>query len=266
MTRRDKKTQNRSRHYSERLFLPLILLFATLSMIIIAILIVDIFDLSEKLNIHLRFDWAMILCTFSAAIASVILGIVSIKQNTRLAKINDAQLEHSIIAQNYPLIKFCSNQIIEVDNDIFKLKFYDTRNTPLREIYVGNMRLIPYSEAYKVEEGCEPIWAQKAKQRLEVEFTPYHKKNDVSDGFYFADIQSDPELFQKHEYYRIEFELDVVSTAGVVTIYDYKILVRRSDETNESKSRRYPEVYHQFYSLKNIMSLKEYVARSQHLS
>ena len=65
------------------------------------------------------------------------------------------------------------------------------RNTPLKEIYIKNMALIPYSEMYKVDEASEPIWIQKEKKKFQVEFTPYREKNSESEGFYFADIYSD---------------------------------------------------------------------------
>lgn len=215
-------------------------------------------NLADTFNIHLRFDWAIIICTFVSAIAAICLGIVSIEQNKRLAEINDAQLESSIVAQNYPLIKFCKEQIIKIDTSIFELKFYDTRNIPLKEIYIKNMALIPYSEMYKVNETSKPIWIQKEKKRIQVEFTPYHEKNDESEGFYFADVKSDLEIFQKHKYYKIEFELDVISTSGVVTTYKYKLLVERADGINPLKNRRYPKVYHQFYEFGAIISVKKY--------
>lgn len=132
------------------------------------------------------------------------------------------------------------------------------RNTPLKEIYIKNMALIPYSEMYKVDEASEPIWIQKEKKKFQVEFTPYREKNSESEGFYFADIYSDLEIFQAHKYYRIEFDLDVVSTSGVVTTYKYKLLIERADGINPLKNRRYPKVYHQFYEFGDIMSINKY--------
>ena len=83
----------------------------------------------------------------------------------------------------------------------------------------------------------------------------------VESQIYFADIHSDLEKFQTHKYYRIEFDLDVVSTSGVVTTYKYKLLVERADNINPLKNRRYPKVYHQFYEFGDIMSAKKYTER-----
>lgn len=258
MCKKDKSKGNGKNDLRNSIYHPLVWILRIFSVIIIAILIGDMFNLADTLNIHLRFDWAMIICTFVSAIAAICLGIVSIEQNKRLAEINDAQLESSIVAQNYPLIKFCKEQIIKIDNNIFELKFYDMRNTPLKEIYIKNMALIPYSETYKVDGASEPIWIQKEKKKFQVEFTPYHEKNSESEGFYFADIYSDLEIFQAHKYYRIEFDLDVVSTSGVVTTYKYKLLIERADSINPLKNRRYPKVYHQFYEFGDIMSINKY--------
>ena len=60
------------------------------------------------------------------------------------------------------------------------------RNTPLKEIYIKNMALIPYSETYKVDGASKPIWIQKEKKKFQVEFTPYHEKNSESEGVLFC--------------------------------------------------------------------------------
>lgn len=258
MLKKNNSKDNKKNNPNTSIYRSLIWILRVFAVIIIAILIGDMFNLADTLNIHLRFDWAMIICTFVSAIAAITLGVISIEQNKRLAEINDAQLESSIVAQNYPLIKFCKEQIIKIDNNIFELKFYDTRNTPLKEVYIKNMALIPYSEMYKVDGASEPIWIQKEKKKVQVEFTPYHEKNSESEGFYFADIHSDLEIFQARKYYRIEFDLDVVSTSGVVTTYKYKLLIERADGINPLKNRRYPKVYHQFYEFGDIMSLNKY--------
>ena len=258
MYKKDKSKGNEKNDLQNSIYHPLVWILRIFSVIIIAILIGDMFNLADTLNIRLRFDWAMIICTFVSAIAAICLGIVSIEQNKQLAEINDAQLESSIVAQNYPLIKFCKEQIIKIDNNIFELKFYDMRNTPLKEIYIKNMALIPYSEMYKVDGVSGPIWIQKEKKKFQVEFTPYCEKNSESEGFYFADIYSDLEIFQAHKYYRIEFDLDAVSTSGVVTTYKYKLLIERADGINPLKNRRYPKVYHQFYEFGDIMSINKY--------
>ena len=258
MLKKNNNKDNKKNDLQDSLYHPLIWILRICVVIIIAILIGDMFNLADALNIYLRFDWAMIICTFVSAIAAITLGVVSIEQNKRLAEINDAQLESSIVAQNYPLVKFCEKQIIKIDSSILELKFYDTRNTPLKEIYIKNMALIPYSEMYKVDKASKPVWIQKEKKKIQVEFTPYPEKSNESEGFYFADINSDLEVFQAHKYYRIEFELDVVSTSGVVTTYRYKLLVERCDSINSLENRRYPKVYHQFYEFGDIMSLNKY--------
>lgn len=258
MLKKNNSKDNKKNNLKTSIYRSLIWILRVFAVIIIAILIGDMFNLADTLNIHLRFDWAMIICTFVSAIAAITLGVVSIEQNKRLAEINDEQLESSIVAQNYPLIKFCKEQITKIDTSTFELKFYDTHNTPLKEIYIKNMALIPYSEAFRVDESRKPIWIQKEKKRIQVEFTPYHEKNNESEGFYFADINSDLEVFQRYKYYRIEFELDIISTAGVVTTYKYKLLIERADGINTLKNRRYPKVYHQFYEFGDIMSLNKY--------
>ena len=102
----------------------------------------DWFDLAEKFELHLRFDWAANFCMFLSAFSSIILGSVAIIQNNKaermnekLAKINQDQFEASIINNNYPLIKFCDLQRIINNNETkkFVFKFFDTRSVPLKD-------------------------------------------------------------------------------------------------------------------------------------
>ena len=229
-------------------------------------LVINLLNWSNGVGTNLRFDWVSAGCSFLSFLGSLFLGIVAIaqndtanRQNEKLAQINKDQLESSIISQDYPQIKFCNKQIVELDTNFFKLKFIDRRDIPIKEILVSNMRIIPYSEMFKVADGKKPIVVQKDLLPIMVEYTPYHEKDGVeSDGFYFANIPVNTDWFQENKYCRLEFNLDAISTAKAVTRYRYRLLLQRADGINKQKNRRYPEVYHQFYEYVDILSENKY--------
>ena len=243
------------------------------STIIIAVvftfaLFVDMHNASSGVGSNLRFDWLTGGCTFLAAIASLFLGIVAIIQNIRanesnerLAKINDAQLESSIVSQNYPIIKFRGDQVIKLDTKTFELKFFDVRNIPLEKIFISNMQLYPYSGRYSLDKSVSPISVWKGRRWMQAEFTPEgsaDSKKDAS-GFYLVDIEVDPSLFQKYPFYRIEFKIDIMSTAKVVTTYKrYCLLMERANSTVQSDTRSRPIMYHQFCEFGKTVSERVY--------
>ena len=51
--------------------------------IIIAAFVCDVFNLGDFLNIHLRFDWPSVICSFASAVATIALGVVALKQNKK---------------------------------------------------------------------------------------------------------------------------------------------------------------------------------------
>lgn len=54
-----------------------------LAVIVAAVFICDVFNLGDCLNIHLRFDWPSIICSFASAVATIALGVVALKQNKK---------------------------------------------------------------------------------------------------------------------------------------------------------------------------------------
>ena len=50
-------------------------------LVVLLFFIGDLFNLSDTLNFHFRFDWAATLCAMFSAIASASLGIVAMIQN-----------------------------------------------------------------------------------------------------------------------------------------------------------------------------------------
>lgn len=181
----------------------------------------DLLDLAEKYNLHFRFDWAATACAFLSAIASIFLASVSVIQNKkaeetneRLAKINQDQLEVAIVKDSYPLIKFCDLQRIEKNGSILVLRFFDTRNNPLREACTRNVVAIPLKGKFENEEVQRKIKIRDEMVREPLQFT--FNNDDSQTGFYMIKIPTE-ELFKGYRYCRIELEMDLIGTAGVVT-------------------------------------------------
>ena len=83
-----------------------IVLSSMIGMIVLFVVLIGIFAIFDNS------DWAMVLCSALSAIGAIVLGTVAIIQNKkaeetndRLTRINQKQLETSIVRDNYPLIK-----------------------------------------------------------------------------------------------------------------------------------------------------------------
>ena len=124
MVKTDNKKTNDSKGFQESLVRPLTIILIFFSVIILAIFVGDIFDLESTIKIHLRYDWAMILCTFISAIAVITLSVISIVQNKRLSELNEKSLETAKINNGYSLIHFRDRQFIKQSGKQLKLKLY----------------------------------------------------------------------------------------------------------------------------------------------
>ena len=222
----------------------------------------DYFNLADVLNVNLRFDWAANFCMFLSAFASIILGSVAIIQNKRaeeankrLAKINQDQLEVSITKDNYPLIRFCELQRIEENGSILVLRFFDTRNNPLREVCTRNVVAVPLKGKFVNEEVRREIKIRDESLREPLQFT--FNNDDSQAGFYMIRVPT-AELFDGYRYCRIELEMELIGTTGVVTKCKGYALLDSKSNHNGMLGREYPHVYHQFFEIKEIVSEQKY--------
>lgn len=245
-----------------------ILVNCTIGLIIFFLLLIGLFfvgdwlNLAEKLNMHFRFDWAATACAFLSAVASIFLASVSVIQNKkaeetneRLAKINQDQLEVAIVKDSYPLIKFCDLQRIEKNGSILVLRFFDTRNNPLREACTRNVVAVPLKGKFENEEVQREIKICDEKVREPLQFT--FKNDDSQTGFYMMKVPTE-ELFDGYRYCRVELEMDLIGTAGVVTKCKGYALLDSKSNYKGMPGREYPHVYHQFFEIKEIMSERKY--------
>ncbi len=246
----------------------LVVLFLLLTM---AFFIGDWFNLAETLGLHLRFDWAANFCMFLSAFASITLGSVAVLQNKRaeemnkqLAKINRDQFEVSIINNNYPMIKFCDLQRIENTDDgskKFVFRFFDTRNIPLREVYTRNIGFVPLADKYKEEEKPRRIIIRKEEQKDALQFTYLHE--GIKDGLYMITAPMRDAMFNGYRYCRVELEMDIVSTTGVVARCKGYALLDSESKHKGMLGREYPYVYHQFFEIREIISEKKFNEKIQ---
>lgn len=222
----------------------------------------DWLDLAEKYNLHFRFDWAATACAFLSAFASILLASVSVIQNKkagevneRLARINQAQLEASIINSNYPMIKFSELQRIDDDGNTFVVRFFDVRNVPLKEAYTRNIEWTPFEKKYKQLDGTEKSILRKKEIKDVLKFTYPH--NGSNDGIYVIKIPVN-NLFDGYRYARIELEMDLVSTTGVVTRSRAYVLMDRECKHKGMAGRQFLQVYDQSLEIREIMSEQKY--------
>lgn len=248
MFKKKKSKDNKKNDLQTSIYRPLIWILRIFAAIIIAILIGDMFNLADALNIHLRFDWAMIICTFVSAIAAITLGIVSIEQNKRLSKLNEKSLETAKINNGYSLIHFRNRQFVEQSGKQLKLKLYDTKNIPLKSIKIKQIRLQHLKYIYKEDEKPKIILTNK-QQVIDLKFTPINPDN--KEDFYFADVEVDFPFtdYKDGMYLRLEFDIEITNVLGVTTTYEYYVLNRVHEK---EKDRIILENYYEFNYCKDI--------------
>lgn len=222
----------------------------------------DLFNLASVLNLEIRYDWAATFCAMMSAISSILLATVSVIQNNnadetnkRLAKINQDQLEASIIKDNYPLIKFCDLQRIEESGSLLVFRFFDTRNNPLKEIVTWRVVAIPLKDKYKNEKVRREITIREKKVREPLQFTFNH--DDSQTGFYMIKMPIE-KLFDGYRYCRVELEMELISTTGVVTRCKGYVLLDAESNHKGMPGREYPYAYHQFFEIREISSEQKY--------
>ena len=248
MTKPTTKKCNDSKSFKNSLVRPLLVILIFFSVIILAIFIGDIFDLEKAIKIHLRFDWAMILCTFMSAIAAIALGVVSIVQNKRLSELNEKSLKTAKINNGYSLIHFRDRQFIEQSGKQLKLKLYDTKSIPLKSIMIKQVRLQPLKYIYKEDDKPKLILTNQ-RQKIDLKFTPVNPDN--KEDFYFADVEINfPfEEYKDGMYLRLELDIEVTNVLGIVTTYEYYILNRI---LGKEENRIVLDNYYEFNFCKSI--------------
>lgn len=248
MAKATNKQPNDSKGFQESLVRPLAIILIFFSTIILAIFIGDIFDLENTIKIHLRYDWAMILCTFMSAIAAITLGVISIVQNKRLSELNEKSLETAKINNGYSLIHFRDRQFIEQSGKQLKLKLYDTKNIPLKSIKIKRIQLQHLEYVYKEDEKPKIVLTNK-QQTIDLKFTPINPDN--KEDFYFADIEVDFPFadYTDGMYLRLEFDMEVTNVLGVTTTYEYYVL---NKVFKKEEDRIILENYYEFNYCKDI--------------
>lgn len=205
---------------------------------------------------------ATIFCSALSAVGAIILGTVAVIQNKeaqetnkRLAKINQEQLETSIIKDNYPLIKFCKTQRIESDNKTLTLRFFDVRNAPLKESYTRNVGWLPFDSKYRASSEGRRLVLRKKEKKDTLRFTYPHSGSN--EGIYTVSVPVD-NLFRDYRFARIELEMDLISTTGVVTRNKAYVLLDKECDYKGMKERKYLTAYDQTFEIKEVMSEQKY--------
>ena len=248
MTKSTIKKRKNGKNSQNNPLRPLAVILISFFVIILAIFIGDFFDLERVIKVHLRFDWAMILCTFMSAIATIALCAVSIVQNKRLSELNEKSLETAKINNGYSLIHFRDRQFIEQSGKQLKLKLYDTKNIPLKSITIKQIRLQPLKYIYKEDDKPKLILTDQ-QQTIDLKFTPVNSDN--KEDFYFADaeINFPFEEYKDGMYFRLELDTEVMNVLGIVTVYEYHVLNRVLEK---EKNRIVLDNYYEFNFCKSI--------------
>lgn len=248
MKRINEKKSSSNKGFQKGLIILLVVVSIIFAISVVVIFIGDIFDLESAIKIHLRFDWAMIICTFMSAIAAATLGIVSIIQNKRLSELNEKSLETAKINNGYSLIHFRDRQFIEQSGKQLKLKLYDTKNIPLKSIKIKQIRLQHLKYVY-VEDKKPKIILTDKQQIIDLKFTPVNPDN--KEDFYFADIEVDFPFadYADGMYLRLEFDMEITNVLDIATTYEYYILNKVSEK---EENRIILENYYEYNYCKDI--------------
>lgn len=216
--------------------------YASIAIVILAIIILsifagDIFNLSENVGIHLRFDWATILCTFLSAIASFVLCTITVMQNRearetneRLARVNERSFKLSTANNNYSLLKFREKQYVIDSGKTLKLTLHDTNNRPLKELRVEEIFYQPLEhDGYTLSGDRLSVFGPKP-YNCELEYTPVGE--NVAEEFYFANIpiaRFPIDTLEVGDRFRLDFVTKLKNHLGVITSYkEYRLMLKVS--------------------------------------
>ena len=231
------------------LFSFIIILFVLL---VIVLIILDANDIPSKHGMgYIHFDWIMIICTCTSALATFILAMISKKQNEKLSDLNEKSLETAKKNNGYSLIHFREIQCVRNSGKLLKLKLYDTKNIPLKYVEVKQIGIKSLKERYTTADDPKIVITKK-QQKIELEFTPINPENPID--FYYANIEVDfPfEKYNENDLLRIELDIKIVNALGVSTTYEYYILSQVGKKTVDGMDL---DNYYEFNYCKDIEAL-----------
>ena len=238
----------------EVMVLPIIL-----GLTILIIFLGDYLNVSERLNLHLRYDWASILCTFFAALASFALIAITIiqiidskKSDQQLLELNLEGLKTSKISNGYSLINFRVNQLIYNNGKTLKIKIFDTKSIPLNKISIKSISIKELASNYM--ESNKPAYSiLDRKQKLKLEYTPAKDKKSLD--YYYANIAISLDIEKiTEDHIRLDFDFDIINTLGVKTSYEYHVMVAKKDSTEQKDLVL--KKYHEYCYINKIEAIK----------
>ena len=243
-----------------------ILLIMVASVAIAVALAINLGEASEgESGAAFRLDWIEVMCSLLSGAASVILGVVAMVQTEKanklteeLAEIDRFQYENSVMSQDCPLIKFMKVQGVDAEERELVLRFVDTKNMPVKAIYVSGMCLYPYLRgdreaadeqrgdlmgerregdltdgreeedmmAAKRGSGVEPVVVQLTERAAKAKFFKYRHRRKGILGYYEARVKCDSAALGRYENFLLEFDLGIVNETEVASVYRYKLLAK----------------------------------------
>ena len=264
-----------------------ILLITVASVVIAVALAINIGESAEgESGPAFKLDWIEVLCSLLSGAASVILGVVAMVQTEKanrlteeLAEIDRFQYENSVMSQDCPLIKFAKVQEVDARERELVLRFVDTKNMPVKSIYVSGSCLYPYLRGDR-EGEAEPVLVQRTEHAAKAKFFEYRHRRRGLPGYYEAQVKCNPEVFGRYENFLLEFDLGIVNETGVANVYKYKVLVKgvrhgggtrrkratgkrgdvagKSGDAARKVAVRELRVLHQFYEIETMMGEEKF--------
>lgn len=104
-----------------------IVLFIIIFISPVFIFFIDYFNFGLE-SLTVNYDWLAYIGTYFSAMATLILGMISIKQNEVLAKVNKKMLEDNLITTGYSKLDFENDQYIDQNKSDYGFKMRLNQN------------------------------------------------------------------------------------------------------------------------------------------
>lgn len=213
----------------------------------ILLLIFDLLNIKRVINISSNYDWLSFIGTYLSGLAVLIISLITVKQNDRLAEINQKTIESSIITQKHHKVLFDEQQ--EIINEIFRIKLLETNDIPLRSIKINSIIF------QKKDENDTYIGEKNILVENDVEYELEYTDNvagSFESSFYLANIVVNFPFddIKINDYCKFIIKMSVKNIFNVTIDYNYSVMLKcfKKDKNYLRLSR--------FHTFENILSIK----------
>lgn len=249
-----------------------ITLMVSLIMFFIMLIVFDLINITKIIPLSHNYDWLGFIGTFISGVATLILGIISIKQNDTLSKANKKILNNDMISNCFSKIDIEKENYMNYTTDKYitdnGLKMCNVKSTDKNDYYhkliiqISDINDLPLSLGHIEELNIEytdefsslrKIFTYKPvnDNYIKLEVTTKTNKMIYSLPICLLDNSKNLKEIEKENLLRITFIMSIKNSFNVVSTSEYTIVLNKENKNENTNLIKYSLLDRKVY-FKNI--------------